>query len=156
MSKIVSYRLELDAKQHPVLVKEKQMKYESEKCSSAADVVEVCNKMFRMKYQAEEIVCLATLDNAGHLTGLFKFSQGCCDSAICRPREIFIRVLLAGASGMCLVHNHTSGEAEPSTEDLICIDEIKKAGVLMGIRLLDFIIIGKNTYYSAAEEGILT
>ena len=55
---------------------------------------------------------------------------------------------------MCF-HNHPSGSTKPSKEDRIITDRIKKAGELLGIKLLDHIIIGDNDeYYSFAENEV--
>lgn len=155
MSKVTSYRLELDALQHPVLVAEKQMEFAEDKYQHPEQIADVCNALFRMEHQAEEIACVAALDNAAHLLGVFQFSHGINNQAFCRPREIFIRALLAGASGICVVHNHTSGDVVPSDEDRLCISQLREVGDMMGISLLDFLIIGRNCYYSAMEAGDL-
>lgn len=67
-------------------------------------------------------------------------------------REVFLRLLLCGASGMILVHNHPSGAVEASKEDFGVFRKFVKASELMGIEFHDFIIIGKE-YCSFKECG---
>lgn len=59
------------------------------------------------------------------------------------------------ASGLILVHNHPSGNVQPSDNDLKITEKIKNAGLFMDIATLDHIIIGDTKYYSFADEGIL-
>jgi DNA repair protein RadC len=59
------------------------------------------------------------------------------------------------ACGLILVHNHPSGNIQPSDNDLKITEKIKKAGQLMDVATLDHIIIGDTNYYSFADEGIL-
>ena len=59
------------------------------------------------------------------------------------------------AVSLVLVHNHPSGDPSPSREDVSFTRRVKEAGDLVGIRLLDHIIIGDNSYISLKERGIL-
>ena len=71
-----------------------------------------------------------------------------------------IRNVLCGASAFIVAHNHPSGELSVSKYDISTTEQLKKAGELMGILLLDHIIIGredeKETYYSLKEHGFLS
>ena len=154
MSRVVSYRLELDAQKHPVLVAEKESEY-IEKVDTPKKVVGLCNQLFQMEKLAEEVVCVVALNNSAKVLGIFKVFHGTNNISFCRPREIFIRALLAGATGICVVHNHTSGEVIPSEEDLQCTEQLEKMGDVIGIKLYDFIIIGNGCYYSAKEDGVI-
>ena len=53
------------------------------------------------------------------------------------------------------MHNHPSGDPEPSKEDILLTERVRKAGELMGIRLLDHIVIGDSAYVSMKERGLL-
>jgi DNA repair protein RadC len=61
--------------------------------------------------------------------------------------------LLLNATSFILTHNHPSGDPEPSREDRLITDVIKKAAELFGITLLDHIVIGDGRFKSLAEEG---
>lgn len=72
---------------------------------------------------------------------------------ICNLREIFIKALLCGSSGIVITHNHLSGDTTPSKEDIESYNRLKEAGKLIGINVLDSIIVG-NSYYSFLENRI--
>lgn len=82
-------------------------------------------------------------------------ATGTVNASIMAPREIFLAALEQGAVGIILIHNHPSGDPEPSKEDIAVTSRIRDAGNLIGIRLMDHIIIGDNTYMSFKEEGLL-
>jgi len=67
---------------------------------------------------------------------------------------LFKKAIMCGAKKIICVHNHPSGDSNPSDEDIILTDKIRKVGELVKICLLDHIIIGKNNYFSFAREGI--
>lgn len=152
----ITYRLELDAERHPVLIKEnEEVIYGAEPLTEPTKIVELCNKMMHLKFLAEETVIMIAVDTRGHIHGIFIVSHGTVDTAMCNPREIYIRALLVGASGIFIVHNHPSGDCRPSNCDLECAKTIEKTGKMIGIRLTDFIIIGETSFYSAKEDKII-
>lgn len=80
---------------------------------------------------------------------------GTLEGVLISPREIFRTAILKGVKGIIMVHNHPSGEVEPSKHDLKIIEEISKAGDLLRIKLIDFVIIGngnKEELYSALND----
>lgn len=78
---------------------------------------------------------------------------GSLDSSLIHPREIYKIGIIEGAAGIIIVHNHPSGDPTPSEEDIIVTQQLKEAGKIVGITLLDHIIIGENNYFSLHEEG---
>ncbi|HPS40379.1 MAG TPA: DNA repair protein RadC [Candidatus Woesebacteria bacterium] len=68
------------------------------------------------------------------------------------PRDIFGPAFTLGASSFILVHNHPSGDPRPSDDDLILTEKIAKLADLMGIKLLDHLIVCKNSYFSIKEH----
>jgi len=71
------------------------------------------------------------------------------------PREIIIEALDSGASALVFVHNHPSGDPRPSKEDMRLTRDLVWASKLMTIDVLDHIIIGFNTYFSFADQGLI-
>lgn len=68
--------------------------------------------------------------------------------------DIFKAALLSNAVNIFLFHNHLSGDVQPSRDDLLITERVKKSGELLGIRLLDHIILGDNgAFYSLRENG---
>jgi DNA repair protein RadC len=84
-----------------------------------------------------------------------RLSVGNLNCSIMSAREIFRQALLCNAASVILLHNHPSGSAEPSREDIELTLRLKEASMLMEIPLLDHIIIGDNTYTSLKEKGVL-
>ena len=82
-------------------------------------------------------------------------SVGCANHAMISSREIFMRALEVHAVYLMLIHNHPSGNASPSEDDILVTDKIRKAGNLLNIALLDHLIIGDNEYVSFREAGYL-
>ena len=86
---------------------------------------------------------------------MFDVFKGSVNQCISSPREIFLRLLLSGASGFIMAHNHTSDETEPSILDLETTKKMDELSKMMGIRLMDHVIAGRETYYSFADNGLI-
>lgn len=80
---------------------------------------------------------------------------GTLDAALIHPREILKIAISEGAAYFLLVHNHPSGDPQPSEEDQAITKQLKEAGKIMGIEFLDHVILGKGNYYSFKEENYL-
>jgi DNA repair protein RadC len=95
------------------------------------------------------------LDGRHKAIGLEEVSVGTATASLVHPREIFKGIILANAVAFILVHNHPSGDPSPSREDREVTERLKKASELMGIKLLDHIVFGKEGFHSFAEAGEL-
>lgn len=82
-------------------------------------------------------------------------SKGTVNASLISPREIFLEALKYHAVNIALVHNHPSGDPSPSKEDCIITKKVASAGEIIGVRLIDHIIIGDNSYISFKERGLL-
>jgi len=82
-------------------------------------------------------------------------SIGSLSASLVHPREVFNPAVGAPAASIILVHNHPSGDPEPSTEDLALTRRLAEAGRIMGIEILDHIIVGDRKYVSLKERGFL-
>ena len=72
---------------------------------------------------------------------------------VSNPEQIYQRLLLVGATGFVVIHNHPSGDPTPSGADLEATERLKKQAELMEIAMLDHIIIGGDTFYSIFAKG---
>lgn len=81
-------------------------------------------------------------------------SIGTIDSALVHPREVFKEAIRKNARSIILVHNHPSGDPEPSDEDHQITEMMRKAGKLLGIPVLDHVVIGDERYYSFNDKVI--
>jgi len=81
-------------------------------------------------------------------------SKGTANGTMVTPREFFREALRFGATSAIAFHNHTSGNTEPSREDIAITKKLRSAGASLGIHLVDHLIIGSNEWYSfGAAEG---
>lgn len=136
------------------LVKERSQNYPKANALVHPNVVvDMMNDLCNAKRKAEEYVWLFALDTKGHLTGLFEVTHGTVNFSVVTPREVFVRLCLCGAVNCILVHNHPSGDTSPSMDDMKFTRQIKSAGELMYIKLLDHLIIGDDCYYSFKENN---
>ena len=108
-----------------------------------------------MRYLKRERVMAAFFNSAGELVGESLISEGTVNCSLVSPREVFIEALNCGAVYFVLLHNHPSGDPEPSREDLRITEDLHILGKMIGIPLKDHIIIGNRDYVSFAERGIL-
>jgi DNA repair protein RadC len=81
--------------------------------------------------------------------------DGTVDEASIHPREVIKRGLDIGASALILVHNHPSGNPEPSRADIQVTHRIAEAGQLLGITVHDHVIVGRNSQVSLRAKGLL-
>jgi len=111
--------------------------------------------MESMRHSEVEQMIVVFLDNKSRkITDKIMFS-GTVNKSLASPREIFIEALKCNAVNIILLHNHPSGDATPSRDDMIATQRIKEAGNLIGINLLDHIVLGDKRYTSFKETGIL-
>lgn len=82
--------------------------------------------------------------------------EGTVNRAVVYPRRIIEEALAHHASGLILVHNHPSGQADPSSEDRYLTRALVEATRALDIRILDHIIVGKNGHFSFSEAQLLT
>lgn len=113
--------------------------------------------------EGREQLVVFTLDTRHRCTGFFLISVGTLNESPAHPREIMRPVIMSGAWGFILAHNHPSGITTPSEADRALTRRIREAADLMQIHLLDHIIIGKpgaeyansTGHFSFREHGLL-
>jgi DNA repair protein RadC len=81
--------------------------------------------------------------------------RGTINTASVFPREVVRRALDLGSAAIVAVHNHPSGNPEPSAEDRRVTDDLRKACQLLDITMLDHIIVGSNGYFSFADKRLM-
>ncbi len=116
------------------------------------DVSKLVQETLRDKKKEYFIALL--LDTRNHLIKQAEISVGSLDSSIVHPREVFKEAVQASCAGIIFVHNHPSGETQPSREDIALSKRLLEAGQLMGIDILDHVIIGGNKFLSLKREGL--
>lgn len=107
-----------------------------------------------LRDKKKEYLYVVLLDSKNRIIGEphLLVSMGTLDHSIIHPREIFKEAIKNSASKIILVHNHPSGDMEPSECDNRITDRLNEAGKLLKIKVADHIIIGKDNYYSFKEN----
>ena len=102
----------------------------------------------------EHFLC-ASINGANEILNIRVISIGLVDRTPVHPREVFAEALSDRASAIIVAHNHPSGGLEPSASDVEVTGQLKAAGAVMGISLLDHIIFNQRGYFSFLEAGRL-
>ena len=82
-------------------------------------------------------------------------SVGSLTESIVHPREVLKEIIKESAASVIFLHNHPSGESNPSKNDLDVTERLASACELVGVKVLDHIILGEDNYFSFAQEGLL-
>ena len=102
-----------------------------------------------------EKVVLVLLNGKNKVVKEIELSKGTVNASLISPREVFIYALRYDAVNIALIHNHPSGNPEPSSADILVTNRVRDTGKLIGIELIDHIIIGDNKYTSLRESGMM-
>ncbi|MBF8984319.1 DNA repair protein RadC [Lutibacter sp. B2] len=111
--------------------------------------------MEEMRYYQKEHFKIALLNTKNEIIGNEVISIGTLNSSLVHPREVFKFAIKKSASSIILLHNHPSGNPNPSTEDIKITKRLIEAGKIIGIEILDHIIIGDGIYVSLKEKSII-
>ena len=84
-----------------------------------------------------------------------RVAEGSVNACPVDPREVFAAALLCRASAIAVAHNHPSGDPEPSSLDLLLTRQLAAGARLLGLRLLDHLVVGDNSFVSLRERGML-
>lgn len=149
-AKITCYDLRINKVSRKIgLIKEKAFEYSGEHFNEPGKVAKFIAKTIGAESFYEERAHIIALNLAGEIVGVFELSRGRLDSSSVGVKEIFTRLLLCRASAFIFTHNHPSGTAMPSENDIKFTNDMIKAAKTMEIKFLDHIITtsGSN-YYS--------
>jgi DNA repair protein RadC len=102
----------------------------------------------------EHFICVS-LNGANEVIAARVVSVGLVNKTQVHPREVFADPITDRASAVIVAHNHPSGSLEPSREDIDITGQLKSAGEILGIRLLDHVIFDSKGYYSFLEKGLI-
>lgn len=114
------------------------------KCSE--DVFEYCSG--KLADKDKEFFIIIMLDSKNKIIKDEIVSVGTLNSSLVHPREVFKSAIKESANSIILVHNHPSGDATPSDEDMEITERLIKAGELLNIKVLDHIVVGHGRHYS--------
>ncbi|MEK7672188.1 MAG: DNA repair protein RadC [Bacteroidota bacterium] len=109
----------------------------------------------RLRDKKNESFWVLLLDSKNGLMHEEELTVGTLNASLVHPREVFKVAIDRVAAAVIVVHNHPSGNREPSVEDLNITRQLVEAGRIIGIPLHDHLIIAGDSYTSFAERGLL-
>ena len=153
--RMTKYKTKLTEDRKVVLEKEVSINYPEvrNKILSPDDVARFGRKCLGLDFETEEYLYMLCLNTKNVITSVFELSHGNVNSSVFSVREIFQKALLANAVNIVLIHNHPSGDHQPSREDIVVTERAVEAGNILGVKVLDHIIIGDLFYTSLKEKG---
>ncbi len=110
---------------------------------------------YSMRDLRNEVLKVLYLDSRCQIMGAEDIITGEAESIAINFRAIEERAIDSGAQGLVFAHNHTSGDPTPSPSDSQLTRDLVFMGIILQIRVLDHIIVGENSYFSFAEEGLI-
>lgn len=120
--------------------------------SDAKDVADFVRTKV-IKDNTKEHFVVLSLDASHKVASYSIVSVGTANYSVVHPREVFQIAILSGAVAIIVAHNHPSGEVKPSDADHQVTKKLKEAGELLGIKVLDHVIVGDDSYHSFVQHG---
>ena len=109
----------------------------------------------RLGKAEEERMVVFLLDGRSRKLGEHEVARGRSNAVFVSAKDVFRAAVREGASAVILAHNHPSGDASPSAEDVALTAEMVELGDKLGVRVLDHLIITDGGYCSLAREGLI-
>jgi len=131
----------------------KQRIVEQSVYKSAKEVFDYLN--YAMRDLKKEVFKVIYLNNRNQIIETEDLFEGTLESIPIRPREIVESVIEHGAAALIFAHNHPTGDPTPSKSDKQLTRDLVFIGNMLQIKVLDHIIIGENTYFSFADDGLI-
>lgn len=117
---------------------------------------EIFNSLTDIRQSKKEQLLVLYLDTHNREIQRETVSIGTLNANLVHPREVFEPAVKNLSAGIILIHNHPSGDVEPSNDDLKITKQLVEAGKIMGIKIIDHLIVGQDSFMSFKEKGILT
>ena len=108
-----------------------------------------------MVFLKQEQFRVILLDSKNRLIRTCIISVGSLDKALVEPREVFRPAIAHAAASIILIHNHPSGDPEPSKEDILLTQQLCMCGKVLGIEVIDHVIIGISGYSSFKKRNLM-
>src|SRR4030042_2569300 len=123
---------------------------------SVSSASEVYTLMSFLEHADREIFYILHLDVKNKVLGMEKISKGTLTNSLLHQREIFKGAVISNSARIICVHNHPSGDPNPSREDELITARIIQAGKILGIEILDHVIVGAiGRFYSMQAAGFM-
>ena len=137
-----------------------QVQLVQDRAARKSVVVKTPNEIYQLvKDEAQrwdrERFLTVMLDARNGVIGIDEVSCGSVTGNLVHPREVFKAAILSNAVSVALIHNHLSGEVEPSEADLEITKRLVEAGKILGIEVIDHLVVSKEGYYSFKQKGLI-
>ena len=109
----------------------------------------------KLRDRSREVFLVIFLNGRNQITAMEEMFEGTLTTSAVYPREVIDRTLKNKAAALVLVHNHPSGNSQPSKEDLDITKRLKDAAASIDVSIHDHLIIAGDDFYSFADHGIL-
>ena len=149
MKRIPNYKIQL--------VREGSSLYNTNQITCPDDAAEIATAHFEELATDREVFSIMLLNVKNYVVGIHDVSVGSLTASVVHPREVFKAACLANAASIILMHNHPSGEADPSKEDIQITARLVQVGRMTDIPVFDHIIVGAYTgeYTSLKQKGVI-
>ena len=135
------------------MVKEVYVSNTAYRCSEDVAQSEIADNELRSS-DREKFICVH-FNIKNQIISYEVVSMGSLTSSIVHPREVFKAAILANAASVLFMHNHPSGDTEPSIDDIEITNRLCKAGNILGFNVLDHLIITKTSFLSFRQKGLI-
>jgi DNA repair protein RadC len=110
----------------------------------------------RFRHESREHFMVIALDAKQHPLAELHIATGGLTACAFSPADVFRPVLRHAAACIVLAHNHPSGDPTPSDDDIVLTRKLALLGIQLGIRVVDHVILGHETYFSFLDAGLLS
>lgn len=124
------------------------------KVNTSADAYQLLYPLYDACMDMREEFWMLLLDRGSRVKCAYRVSQGGLHGTVADPKLIFAAALKGLASGLIVAHNHPSGQAHPSEEDMRLTRKLREGAQLLDIALHDHIILTRTGYYSFRDNGV--
>lgn len=135
------------------LIREQSVDIPVKRVSDPLAVYEIGSRL--IGHEDREHLLLLCLTTKNIITAINTVSIGTLDCSLVHPREVFKPAILSNASAVVLIHNHPSGDPEPSPDDIEITKRLVATGEILGIPVMDHVIVGNGTFVSFERRGLL-
>lgn len=123
-----------------------------ESLRGAKSVAEVMLPM--LQDEVVEVFAVLLLNGKHRVVGIAEVSRGTLTTTLVHPREVFGPALRLASAAVIVVHNHPSGDPEPSVDDIEVTRRLIEVGRVLGVPLLDHVIVGENGRYTSLRDRL--
>ena len=132
----------------------REIKISGQKYNSSEEVARSEFARSLLKSDREKFICMH-LNVKNQIISFEIVSTGSLTSSIVHPREVYKGAILSNSASVIFMHNHPSGDPEPSIDDIEITKRLEKAGNILGINVLDHIIVASSGFYSFRQHNLI-